>query len=100
MTKVITIFSCANDLHKIAIIRWRIGGHARGAPTEPRAVGPDVRGSSHDPNVSRRCSLNFPLASGTIPNASKADRQREWKDLEPIYATGEARSIGVSHCCS
>ena len=26
MTKAITIFSCANDLHKIAIVRWRIGG--------------------------------------------------------------------------
>ena len=26
MTKVITIFSCANDLHNIAIIRWRIAG--------------------------------------------------------------------------
>ena len=24
MTKVITIFSCANDVHKIVIIRWRI----------------------------------------------------------------------------
>ena len=26
MTKVITIFSCANDVHKIVIIRWRIVG--------------------------------------------------------------------------
>ena len=25
MTKAITIFSCANEPHKIAIIRWRIG---------------------------------------------------------------------------
>lgn len=42
----------------------------------------------------------FPLENGTIPNASKADRQREWKALEAIYKTGEARSIGVSHYCS
>ena len=26
MTKVITIFSCANDVHKIVIIRWSIEG--------------------------------------------------------------------------
>jgi diketogulonate reductase-like aldo/keto reductase len=42
----------------------------------------------------------FPLANGTIPNASKASRQEEWRALEAIYATGEARSIGVSHYCS
>ena len=28
MTKVITIFSCANDVHKIVIIRWRNVAHA------------------------------------------------------------------------
>ena len=42
----------------------------------------------------------FPLANGSIPNASKADRQAEWLALEAIYKTGEARSIGVSHYCS
>lgn len=42
----------------------------------------------------------FPLANGTIPDASKAARQAEWRALEAVYATGEARSIGVSHYCA
>ncbi len=33
-------------------------------------------------------------------HASKADRQTTWKALEKIYASGAARSIGVSHYCA
>ena len=35
MTKVITIFSCANDVNKIVIIRWRIAATLR--PRAPLA---------------------------------------------------------------
>ena len=48
MTKAISIFSCANELHKIAIKRWRIGASASPAvdmfPNQPAlaATPPDT----------------------------------------------------------
>ena len=53
MTKVITIFSCANDLHKIVIIRWRIEAHME---IFPRLRWPTYRGG---PNYWKRETSRF-----------------------------------------
>jgi diketogulonate reductase-like aldo/keto reductase len=44
---------------------------------------------------------HFPADWGVTPERSTPERrQAEWKALEKIYNSGEARSIGVSHYCS
>lgn len=44
---------------------------------------------------------HFPADWGASKDrATPQRRQEEWKALEAIYKTGEARSIGISHYCS
>lgn len=44
---------------------------------------------------------HFPSDWDSLPErANPEQRQKEWRGLESIYNSGEARSIGVSHYCS
>jgi diketogulonate reductase-like aldo/keto reductase len=44
---------------------------------------------------------HFPADWAASPErASPARRQEEWKALEEVYNSGDARSIGISHYCS
>ena len=86
MTKVIIIFSCANDLHKIVIIRWRIGPrpiYDRTGPGSgvPRAL--DVRSRS-------RCGLG--LATLDIDRYLQLKLNNEWLNPHCVSVSARGRT--------
>ena len=76
MTKVITIFSCANDLHKIVILRWRIAAPPTvTAPAPPAATAPAPLAVASPvqqlaATLSKRCAANTTTKKKTTKTAS------------------------------
>ena len=80
MTKVITIFSCANDVHKIVIIRWRnVGVFAPGC-VNPRQTGVSA------------CTLGRPSLAG--PLRSTASVSSDSRTSGGGHATGQRHPRG------